>query len=59
MKKAQIARKKKPAISVTIPRRQNFLEKEIPFSYLAEEKGNQSTIQYQKYANPVHRALYN
>jgi hypothetical protein len=40
------------------PKRQNLSEKEIPPPYSAEKRGSQDTTKYQKYANPVYRALY-
>jgi hypothetical protein len=46
MEKTQTARKKRPATSITAPRRQNLSEKEIPLLYSAEEEGNQNTTQY-------------
>jgi hypothetical protein len=58
MKKTQTIKKKRLPISMIAARRQNRAEKEILPSYSAKRKGSQDTTQYQKYANPVHRALY-
>jgi hypothetical protein len=58
MEKTQTARRKRPTILITIPRRQNLSKKEIPPPYSAKEKGNQNITRYQKCANPVYRALY-
>jgi hypothetical protein len=40
MEKAQIIRKKRPAIIITVIKRQNSSEKEIPFSYSVEKENN-------------------
>jgi hypothetical protein len=58
MKKTQTARKKKPTTLIIAPKQQNLLKKEISLPYSAEKKGNQNITRYQKYANPVYRALY-
>jgi hypothetical protein len=44
MEKAQIIRKKRPPILVTVTGRYDLLEKEILFFYSAEGKGNQNII---------------
>jgi hypothetical protein len=57
MKKAQITRKKRLTVLITALKRQNLLEKEILLLYSAKREGNQNITRYQKYANPVYRAL--
>ena len=60
MKKAQTIRKKRLTIPRIAARRQNPLEKEIPFLYSAEKGENPNNIifKYQKCTNPTHLALY-
>jgi hypothetical protein len=46
MEKAQITKKKKLTVLITIVRRQNLSEKEIPLLYSAERKGNLNITNY-------------